>query len=162
MPYLPDGGPGYVAGSETSKAAAESMEDIAATMEAIVHELIRSSGENGLTCDEIEVLGGFTHQTASARCRKLKLRGWVRPNGVKRMTRQRRQADVLVAVKEPALEDSPTRLAELLVKLRIVVGQLRQEVPSVAAGDEAGAAGHELMKLGDELMRLGAELIIKV
>lgn len=53
---------------------------------------------DGLTCDEIEVMLGMSHQTASARLCELKepSRGYVETTDRKRMTRSKRLAYVNV------------------------------------------------------------------
>jgi Fic family protein len=50
-----------------------------------------SESRDGLTCDEVEVLTGLKHQTASARIRELALLGVIQENG-KRPTRSGRNA----------------------------------------------------------------------
>lgn len=90
----------YVRGSDTSQAAAESIEPSAASMRGRILNLIRHS-ENGQTCDECEVLTGMRHQTVSARIRELFESGHVvflsdGPEG-KRQTRSGRDARIYVA-----------------------------------------------------------------
>lgn len=69
-----------------------------------IFQLIRARGTVGATCDELEALLGFSHQTCSARCSELKRDGWVKPNGTRRRTRSGATAKVLVvAVKQKEL-----------------------------------------------------------
>ena len=92
-----EGGPGHVSGSETSEAAAESVEPSASTMRARIYgEIVRRERYDppGLTCDEVELVTGLSHQTASARCVELKRRGLLVPVG-KRPTRSARMAEIL-------------------------------------------------------------------
>lgn len=92
--------PGFVAGSETSQEAAESMHQSAATLREQVRLFI-SFAENGATCDEIEQAMGLSHQTCSARCSELKRQGRIVTSldaetgkVVKRPTRSGRSAAV--------------------------------------------------------------------
>lgn len=48
----------------------------------------------GLTCDEVEVIAGMKHQTASARIRDLYLEGAILDSGERRPTRSGRSAVV--------------------------------------------------------------------
>jgi hypothetical protein len=83
----------YVRGSDTSKAAADSMQRASETIRADVLAYIR---EGAATCDEVEEGLSLTHQTASARIRELVLLGSVRDSGARRKTRSGRQARVYV------------------------------------------------------------------
>jgi hypothetical protein len=69
--------PGYVSGSETSKAAATFIEPSAGTVRAWVLKEIRKAGKRGLTCEETERRCKLRHQSASARIRELVLDGLV-------------------------------------------------------------------------------------
>jgi predicted transcriptional regulator len=60
-----------------------------------VERVIKASGRDGMTDDEIEVALGLRHQTASARRRELELMGRVFRVGT-RATRSGRQAGVYV------------------------------------------------------------------
>lgn len=66
--------PGFVPGSDTSKAAAARTESSAAGMRARVVEFVGSRA-NGATCDEVEAALDMRHQTASARVREAYLAG---------------------------------------------------------------------------------------
>lgn len=83
--------PGFVAGSDTSEAAAESVRLDAGEMRARVLGYIRRVAA---TCDEIEVALGMRHQTASARIRELALLGRIVDSGIRRQTRSGRFAVV--------------------------------------------------------------------
>ncbi len=89
--------PGYVRGSDTSKGAADSMEDAAPFLRGKVLAHIRMSGSRGATDDELEVALGLSHQTASARRRELELLGQVMKTMQRRKTRSGRTAGVYVA-----------------------------------------------------------------
>ena len=92
--------PGYVRGSDTSQAAAESMADVKASMQARAHSLLINR-DDGLTCDELEILTGWLHQTASARLRELVMKGRAYDTNERRMTRHGRWATVRKAVSDP-------------------------------------------------------------
>ncbi|NJN64822.1 MAG: hypothetical protein HC882_08025 [Acidobacteria bacterium] len=66
--------PGFVAGSDTSEAAADSTETVAPTLEAQVLAHIIGRGVCGATCDEVEEAMNLRHQTASARIRALAMK----------------------------------------------------------------------------------------
>ena len=53
--------PGYVSGSDTSFAAAASVEDDASTMRAKVLQCIKANGP--LMCDDVEQILDMSHQT---------------------------------------------------------------------------------------------------
>jgi len=96
--------PGFVAGSDTSEAAADSHSDKALSkMRFAVWRHIAGSGERGATCDEIEVALGLRHQTASARIRELYLGDRVHDTGRRRLTRSGRPARVYVVLKKAAV-----------------------------------------------------------
>lgn len=87
----------YVRGSDTSRAAAESMQRPAETIRADVLAHLIAVGVTGDTCDEIEAQLGYSHQTTSARIRELVLLGKVRDSGARRKTRSGRAARVYVS-----------------------------------------------------------------
>jgi hypothetical protein len=86
--------PPFVAGSETSEAAASRAKQSAETMRARVLEYITAQGEEGATDDEVEVALGMLHQTASARRRELELSGHIQKTDWSRPTRTGSQAAV--------------------------------------------------------------------
>jgi len=90
--------PGFVAGSDTSADAADSIsDDVLGRMRRLIYrEVVYSPA--GRTCDEIEATLDLRHQTASARLRELELTGWVEPTPEKRRTRSGRMAHVYRAV----------------------------------------------------------------
>jgi predicted transcriptional regulator len=91
--YYPEQ-PGFVAGSDTSEDAADSLDDrTLGRLRRLVLGHV-SGNPNGATCDEIEVALELRHQTASARLRELQLRGWVETSNEKRLTRSGRMAHV--------------------------------------------------------------------
>lgn len=92
--------PGFVADSQSSREAADSMRIEAASLRSKIYMHVVKFPE-GKTCDEIEVDLGLTHQTASARCTELKATKHLIPlveggKKVRRATRSGRKADVLV------------------------------------------------------------------
>jgi len=88
--------PGFVAASDTSQAAAESID--APGLRAKALRILRAAPD-GLTSDELETITGWPHQTASARLRELVIAGdaWDSPD--RRPTRHGRQATVRRAVR---------------------------------------------------------------
>jgi DNA-binding transcriptional regulator GbsR (MarR family) len=76
-------------GTDTSNAAAESMTENAATMRARAYRLISS---RAMTCDEIERLTGWAHQSASARLWELARAGLIQDTGMRAKTRSGRTA----------------------------------------------------------------------
>jgi predicted ArsR family transcriptional regulator len=86
--------PGFAGGSDTSAAAADSLDDdVLGRLRQSIYRLLKNSPA-GRTCDEIEELLGLRHQTASARLRELQLGGWIQASNHKRLTRSGRQARV--------------------------------------------------------------------
>lgn len=79
---------------DTSRDAARSIKDDANTIRANVRMLIAQS--TGLTCDEVEMKTGLSHQTASARIRELALLGDIKDSAQRRPTRSGRKAIVWV------------------------------------------------------------------
>lgn len=88
--------PGFVAGSDTSEAAAGSVDAATLRAKALGHLL---AAPDGLTSDELEAITGWLHQTASARLRELVLAdlAWDSPD--RRRTRSGRMATVRRAVR---------------------------------------------------------------
>jgi len=84
----------FVAGSDTSQEAAESIEATAPSMRFRVFMYIKATGSTGTTDDEIEQALNMRHQTASARRRELVLSGHVRDTSRRRKTRSGRNATV--------------------------------------------------------------------
>jgi hypothetical protein len=87
----------YVRGSDTSRAAADSMAPHVAGLEVVVLNFVRVPGSYGATCDELEQGLHLAHQTASARLKGLQDKGLIRDSGVRRKTRSGRAARVYVA-----------------------------------------------------------------
>ena len=92
-PYPPDGVP-FVAGSETSEAAAKQTN--AMSDEDRVYQFMAERAGHGATDDEIETALGLAHQTASARRRTLELKRKVFRTSKTRLTRRQRMAGVYV------------------------------------------------------------------
>lgn len=93
-PRYPDV-PGHVKGSGTSADAARSMIIEAGTMRARILEEMRSLGR-GVTCDELEQLLDYSHQTTSARIRELCMKGLIIDSGERAQTRSGRSARLYV------------------------------------------------------------------
>jgi hypothetical protein len=85
--------PGFEAGSDTSRWAAESMADGPADIQREYIDSLFDSGRD-FTCDEIEVATGWLHQSVSARIRELYLARRITKNGKIRPTRRGRPAVV--------------------------------------------------------------------
>lgn len=93
LPPLP-----YVAGSETSKAAAESMRKCAAFQRGQVYDAICDAGVHGLTREEIEAETGLPGNSVRPRVVELIEGGMIKSADEKRRTASGRRAEVLVAV----------------------------------------------------------------
>ena len=90
---LPYGGhAGFVAGSETSEAAAMSIEPDVGTKQGVILALLRSHGP--MTDDALEKITGWRHQSVSARRRELVLAGLVVDSGATARTSSGRKATV--------------------------------------------------------------------
>jgi hypothetical protein len=89
--------PGFVPGSDTSEAAAASID--AASMRDHAWRLLRRRGDDGLTSDELEIITGWLHQSASARLRELVLLGHAYDSSIRRPTRSGRMAVVRIALR---------------------------------------------------------------
>ncbi len=89
----------YIKGSPTSHAAALSIAPHAPPLRLQILKLITNAAD-GLTDDEIEVITGLRHQTASARRRELVLSGHVVNSGARRRTTSGRTATVWIATPE--------------------------------------------------------------
>jgi predicted transcriptional regulator len=82
---------------ETSQAAAEAKSGSVQRERQRVLHAVYDQGQNGATCDEVEVLLGLSHQTASARLNDLERMNRVHRPGETRTTRRGRQAKVYIA-----------------------------------------------------------------
>lgn len=96
MTTTPDTGlypltPGHVAGSDTSEAAAASMNASAAGYRERVFAMFALGN---WTCDALEERMNLSHQTVSARIRELVLAGRLTDSGERRKTRSGRKAAV--------------------------------------------------------------------
>lgn len=88
--------PPYVKGSDTSKAAAESMVVSAASIRGRILKLMGSFPPQDWTCDRVEEITKLKHQTVSARIRELVQLGKIKDSGTRRKTRSNRNARVYV------------------------------------------------------------------
>ena len=91
----------FVRRSRTSKLAADSMTPFAGPIGKRIFDQIKGRGPLGLTCDEAEQVCKLTHQTASARIRRLSQLYKIRGSGRTRPTRSGRQAQVYIVPEEP-------------------------------------------------------------
>lgn len=89
----------YAKNSDTSRAAAASVEPDARTLRGIILAFIRGRGDFGATCDEIEVELGLRHQTASARVFELREAKYIGDFASRRKTRSGRAAVAWKAVR---------------------------------------------------------------
>ena len=102
--------PGFVAGSDTSEQAADSIRPTRAGMKMTVWRAVYDAPD-GLTCDECEVITELVHQTCSARIRELVLDGFVYDSGRRRPTRSGRSARIYLSRVRPLpslLQKRPT------------------------------------------------------
>ncbi len=87
----------FAKGSVTSKEAAESMVPHAPSIRERVYMAVETQHyTSGITCDEVEVMSGISHQTVSARIRELAKAGRIKDSGRVRPTRSGRNAVVWV------------------------------------------------------------------
>ncbi|TXH57058.1 MAG: hypothetical protein E6Q97_05045 [Desulfurellales bacterium] len=86
----------YVADSDTSHAAADSMRVHAAHLRGEIYDLVAKS-HDGMTCDEAEEITGRPHQSVSPRFLELRKMGRIVDSGIRRKTRSGRSATVWVA-----------------------------------------------------------------
>ncbi len=104
--------PGFERGSETSKAAAESVEHTAASLREKVFDLICQYPGRGLTDFEIQALSGHLATVRPRRC-ELSAAGRIIPNGLKRLSPSGREAKAYVQAppgpSEPAVTPSPQK-----------------------------------------------------
>jgi hypothetical protein len=84
----------YSNGVDTSNAAAASIEPHLPRLEQMVYDCIKGWGDDGLTCDSVELMTALPHQTASARIKSLVDRGVIKDTGLRRQTRSGRMARV--------------------------------------------------------------------
>lgn len=84
-------------GTDTSNAAAEDIAPKTPNMREKVFALIKDAGDHGITCDEVEIVTGLKHQTASARLYELRKAGRVVDSGERRKTSSGSTARVYVA-----------------------------------------------------------------
>jgi hypothetical protein len=116
--------PGHAKGSDTSKAAGQSVEITARSMRARAYAFIKQVG--GATCDEIEVEFNQRHQTISARLSELRLGGWIERSGSTRPTRSGRQADVY-KVRDKAPDPPPAQPAKSTAQLVFNLSPLKDQ-----------------------------------
>ena len=91
------GEPPRVAGSDTSEATGDSMIEAAPILRQQALEMIERAGGEGVTCEQVELAMGQSHQSVSARIRELVLMGKVVDSGARRANRSGRTARVYMA-----------------------------------------------------------------
>jgi hypothetical protein len=101
--------PGWVPSSDTSLGAARSMRDASKVMKTLAMAHVRQAGSQGITCDELEVITGWRHQSASTRLRELVLDGQIIDSGRRRPTRSNRAANVYVVKRRRRMVRVPTK-----------------------------------------------------
>lgn len=84
-------------GVDTSIAAADSLQTMAATLTEAAYQYVLGRGSDGATCDEVEVALGLRHQTASSRLWALERAGRVTMSVTTRPTRSGRKARIYLA-----------------------------------------------------------------
>lgn len=97
-------------GTETSAAAAESMEANAANLRGLVFRFLKLQGINGATDEEIQIALGMTGNTERPRRRELFQRGLIAEAPAMRRTRSGREAQVWV-LKEYAPRQTEEQMA---------------------------------------------------
>jgi len=121
-----DGVP-YVAGSDTSKAAAEKAQKSLATRRATILKFIRDSGSVGATDNEVESEFGMRQSTVSSTRRGLAIDGLVRDSGQRRFTRSNCEATVWEYVppaEQQALKEAIRRRRDLEKRVKAHVTAL--------------------------------------
>lgn len=87
----------YAVGSDTSQAAALSMQPTAQSLGGKILADIKQQGVLGRTCAEVEAQATLRHQTASARLWELRAKGHIKDSGIRRPTPSGRKAVVWIA-----------------------------------------------------------------
>jgi hypothetical protein len=107
--------PGFVRGSDTSEAAASSLDpNVLTELRLRVYQFALKQEPRGVICDEVETALGMAHQTASARIRELELSGWLVKTEDKRLTRSGRSARIY---RPHTLGQSPARTGDELARI---------------------------------------------
>jgi predicted transcriptional regulator len=107
---LYNGTPPHQAESDTSRAAAESVEVDAETLRGRVWQCLRRKDSYGATDVEIQQALGMSVSTEVPRRRELVMVGAVRDSGLRRRTHTGRFATVWVAVDGPPTSDRQRRV----------------------------------------------------
>ena len=91
-----------VAGSkgeaETGKEAAASMNPHLGRLQRLVADTVKSSGENGMTPEDLCEATGLERTTVQPRTSELRAKGILRDSGLRRLNRSRKRAIVWVYV----------------------------------------------------------------
>lgn len=99
-------------GTDTSRAAAESVRPYLNSVRGKVYNRIVESGEEGATCDELQEALGLLPQTCSARCNDLKKAKLIVDSGKRRPTKTGRSAMVYVAANEKGQDCHPGQMID--------------------------------------------------
>jgi len=125
----------FVVGSDTSEAAAHSIESNLGRLESLVLSHIC---KQQATDDELEVLTGLTHQSCSARRRGLVLKGRIRDSGKRRRTRSEGSTPTPQQGSIPQQGSTPTPQQQQLVpgtpvqfqnRYKTVLGFVKEVLP---------------------------------
>ena len=128
----------FVPGSSTSQAAAQSLTSATlAHLERVVFEEIEKAGPLGCTDKELEDRCQLSHESTSARRRKLVEKGLVKDSGSKRKSPAGREVSIWVLGKENFVRpgpDQPMRHAKPSKKeLETALAELRQLMRAMQA-----------------------------
>lgn len=104
---LYNGLPPHQSHSDTSRAAAESIQPKVLVMRMRVLNFIATRGSRGATDDEVHVALGIDKNTTAPRRRELQLKGQVVDSGYRRRTRAGKYATVWVASGLPGFMPGP-------------------------------------------------------
>lgn len=97
------------------------------------------SQPEGLTCDEIEVLLGYSHQSASPRFGELALQGKIKDSGERRKTRQNCDAVVWTAVPRSDWESEALSFrtsAQQTERVKLILKLFREYVLDLSSDDQ--------------------------
>ena len=118
----------HAKGSDTSEAAANAIMPAVPSLERKVYEAIVAAGDAGATNRELQEWTRIKHQTVTARCRTLVLKGRVRDSGMRRISRVEKPGKIQVTVwivgedanvVEGTLKKAPRRPKEASLKISI-------------------------------------------
>lgn len=140
----------YVRGSDTSKAAAESLSpERLAHLERIVLDQIVKAGTLGRTDKELESLCDLSHESTSARRRRLVQKGLVKDSGLRRKSPSNRDVTIWVLGTEEFVQVGPDQPIRPVLPSRKELAVALEEMRSlVIAKGGSYKPSPELVKLG--------------